>query len=294
MGRVVTLRPLTVADLPVAEAISDDAFLDLDESRRCPADPPAKRRGEAGSARWIERTAMMLTSDPAGCWAAEIDGEVVGFATSARREDLWLLATFAVRPGLQGQGVGARLLAAAEGHGADCSRAMLSASVDHRALRRYHRAGFTFHPQMRLRGVPDLREAPAPSAGLRDGTPDDATWMDDLDRSLRGAPHGSDHAVLARHGRLRVAGDDAGYCYAADGSPTLLAARDVPTARTLLADALAAAPSGGEVEVIHITSANTWAVDVGLALGLALDTYGYLALRAMEPPAPYLHHGTAL
>lgn len=290
----MTLRPLTTEDLPIAEAISDDAFVTLDESTRSVSGPPARRRGEAGSARWIRRTATMLASDPGGCWAAEVDGEVVGFATSARRDDLWLLATFAVRPGLQGQGVGARLLEAAQAHGADCSRAMLSASVDPKALRRYHRAGFTFHPQMLLRGVPDLAGLRGDGHAVTDGDAGDQAWMDDLDRALRGAPHGADHPALRDHLRLRVAEGAAGYVYVSDGSPLLLAARDEATARALLVDAVGLAEPGAQVEITHATSANTWAVDVGLRVGLTLDTYGYLALRGMEPPTPYLHHGAVL
>ena len=38
---------------------------------------------------------------------------MVGFATSFVRERVWCLATYAVRPGLQGTGVGRRLLDAA-------------------------------------------------------------------------------------------------------------------------------------------------------------------------------------
>ena len=43
-----------------------------------------------------------------------------------------------------------------------------------------------------------------------------------------------------------------------------------------------------------MTAANQWAVDVGLAARLALSTRGYLALRGMKPPTPYLHHGALL
>jgi hypothetical protein len=43
-----------------------------------------------------------------------------------------------------------------------------------------------------------------------------------------------------------------------------------------------------------VTAANEWAIDVGLAARLELQQSGYLGLRNMRPPAPYLHHGSLL
>jgi hypothetical protein len=48
------------------------------------------------------------------------------------------------------------------------------------------------------------------------------------------------------------------------------------------------------VSVHHITAANQWALDVGLAARLAIYQNGYLCVRQMKPPAPYLHHGSLL
>ena len=57
----------------------------------------------------IDRTRAALVTDPAGCWVAEVDGEVVGGAVSRVRELMWILASFAVRPDQQGRGIGAQL-----------------------------------------------------------------------------------------------------------------------------------------------------------------------------------------
>ena len=81
-------------------------------------------------------------------------------ATSFRRETLWCLATYAVRPGRQGQGIGKPLLAAALHHGRACTRGMLSASSDPRAVRIYRQAGFDLHPQMYLTGTVDRSAIP--------------------------------------------------------------------------------------------------------------------------------------
>ena len=48
------------------------------------------------------------------------------------------------------------------------------------------------------------------------------------------------------------------------------------------------------VEIGHVTAANQWVIDVGMAAALELHQRGYLALRHLKPPAPYLHHGSFL
>ena len=78
---------------------------------------------------------------------------------------MWILATYAVRPGLQGQGIGKALLAAALHHGRGCLRGMLSASADPKAVRRYRAAGFSLHPQM----YAVRRRRPVRDPGRREG-----------------------------------------------------------------------------------------------------------------------------
>jgi hypothetical protein len=65
-------------------------------------------------------------------------------------------------------------------------------------------------------------------------------------------------------------------------------------ATDLLWEAVASAPPDGDLTVPLLTAANEWALDVGLAAGLAVHTAGYLALRGMKPPTPYVHHGALL
>ena len=236
----------------------------------------------------------MLRTDPGGCWVAEVDGEMIGCATSLTRELMWILSTYVVRPGLQGQGIGKALLAAALHHGRGCLRGMLSASADAKAIRRYRAAGFSLHPQMYLSGSVDRTAIPVVEK-VRDGSAGDFELMDSIDRRVRGAAHGPDHALLLEMFRLVVSDTSTGSGYAfhaADGMPALLAATNRRTAARLLWECLAA--SGESVRVPHVTAANEWAIDVGLAARLDLVQEGYLALRDMRPPAPYLHHGSLL
>ena len=296
MGELL-LRPMRTDDVPVAERLSDEAFLELDRQvfRRDQPDPqPRTADHRAG---WIERTRHFLDTDPDGCWVADdSDGTMVGFATSIRREGTWVLATYAVRPGRQGRGIGRQVLDAALAHSRGCLQGMLSASDDPRAVRRYLLAGFTMHPQMYLTGTVDRSAIPVDTGRrVREGTAADTELMDSLDRRARGAGHGPDHALLQGQCRAIVSDTTAGSGYAylsGAGAVLLLAASNRRTAQALLWSAVADGPA--EQTIGHVSAANDWAVEVGTAARLGLHTQGYLALRGLRPPAPYLHHGALL
>jgi len=285
---------MTEADLDAAERLSSAGFLELDTRmlrRAWPA--PEPRSAERGQA-WILRTRHFLETDQGGCWVAEDSDGMVGFVTSYTRELMWVLATYVVRPQAQGQGIGKALLAAALHHGRGCLRGMLSASSDPKATRRYRQAGFSMHPQMFLAGTVDRSAIPVIEK-VREGSAGDIELMDSIDRRTRGAAHGSDHEVMLRLWRLVVSDTSTGSGYAyvdPSGRVALLAATNRRTATRLLWEALAS--SEGETEVGHVTTANEWAVDVGMAARLDLNQEGYLALRNMKPPAPYLHNGVFL
>jgi hypothetical protein len=149
---------------------------------------------------------------------------------------------------------------------------------------------------MFLSGVVDRDVLPVVEH-VREGSAGDVDLMDSVDRRTRGAAHGPDHQVLMRSFRLVVTDRPAGSGYAyvdGTGSPALLAATDRRTASSLMWEALASSPPGEPVSVHHVTVANEWAVDVGMAARLDLHQSGYLALRGMRPPSPYLHHGALL
>ncbi len=288
------IRPMRPEDVAAAERLSSEAFLEVDRRLARRDDPDPEPRSAERGAQWVTRTHHYLATDPGGCWVADVDGRMVGFATSFTRELMWILASYAVEPGLQGHGIGKALLAAAMHHGRGCLRGMLSASADPRAIRRYRAAGFSLHPQMHLTGVVDRSAIPVVEK-VREGSAGDVELMDSLDRRARGAAHGPDHEWLLSEFRLVVSDTStgSGYAYhAADGTPVLLAATNRRTATRLLWECLAA--SGERVLVPHVTAPNEWAIDVGLAARLDLVQDGFLGLRNMRPPAPYLHHGSLL
>src|SRR3954454_19663971 len=149
------IRPMRPEDVAEAERVSDEGVFELDNRTRKADGAAPQRRTEPHRAVWIERTLHLVRHDPGGCWVVEDETGMVGMATSLRRETLWCLATYAVVPSRQGQGIGRPLLAAAMYHGRGCTRAMLSASSDTKAVRIYRRAGFDLHPQMYLTGTVD-------------------------------------------------------------------------------------------------------------------------------------------
>lgn len=291
------VRPAVEADLPQMAQVTAQAYYDVDVATYQRSWPDPVLRPPDRHSFWIARTRYVLGTDPGGCWVADVDGEVVGCAVSRERELMWILSSFAVDADHRGQGIGTQLLAAALHHGRGCLRGMFSSSADPRAVRRYRRAGFTLHPQMFLRGVVDRATIPVVDR-VREGSAGDIDLMDSVDRRTRGAAHGSDHELLLGQFRLVVTDrtTGSGYAYAdvATGQPVLLAATNRRTASDLLWECLAGGAEGTDVEVHHITAVNEWAIDVGLDARLDVHQSGYLALRNMAPPMPYLHHGSLL
>lgn len=285
------IRPMTVADVPVCAAISDDAFLAVDLAMHRPGLPPPRPRTAAHTARWIARTTVTVTTDPDGCVVAEDGGDVVGFATGFRREQVWCLATYAVRPALQGRGIGRQLLDAALAHAEPCPRWLLSASADPAAGHRYRLAGFTLVPQSSFFG-PVVPAALPADHGVRAGDAADRAWIDELDRAIRGGSHAPDRAALEASGTLLVCDDRSGYAYADPGGVALLAAGDAASAERLLVRALRDAGPGFALH--HVTEANPWARDLALAAGMTQAPRGHLGVRGMAAPAAYIHHGSLL
>lgn len=290
------IRPMTEADVPAAERLSAAAYLEVDERSTTPGSRPPALRSPDLAEDWLLRTRHLLSTDPAGCWVAEQGDELAGFATSLRRELLWCLASYAVRPDRQGHGLGRQLFAAAAHYGSGCLRGMLNAGADPRALRLYRKAGFDLLPHLALRGTV-AREVLPVVRHVREGTGADRDLLDALDRRLRGAAHGPDHELLRSRHRLLVVDrpQGSGYAYVdASGAVVLLAATHRKVATQLTWEALASSDPRVGVEIAHVSPANQWALDVAVDARLEIHTRGYLGLRRAAEPAPYLPHATLL
>ncbi|WP_249423743.1 GNAT family N-acetyltransferase [Nocardioides coralli] len=283
-------------DVAACERISSSAFHELDLRTHQRGWPEPSPRSEDRAARWRGRTEHLLDTDPDGCWVAEVDDELVGFVTSLVRELMWILASYAVRPASQGRGLGRVLLEAALHHGRGCLRGMLNASADPQALRRYVQAGFELHPHLLLTGrverslLPEVRH-------VREGVEADRDLLDSLDRRTRGAAHGPDHGVLMRELRLLVTdrASGSGYAYVdRTGSPVVLAATGRKAAAALTWEALAGSDPDTPVRIAHVSPANAWAVELAVAARLDVWSSGFLGLRRMKEPTPYIPHPTLL
>ncbi|MCQ4046225.1 GNAT family N-acetyltransferase [Streptantibioticus rubrisoli] len=286
------LRPVrdTAEDAEAVQAVTAASFGD---SRTLPGGqwPPDRVARFRGRVRYFART------DPDGCWIAEDEAAgPVGVALALKREFLWGLSLLAVVPAAQGKGVGKALLARAMGYGRGCLRGLLCGTRHPVAARAYRRAGFTLHPAMRLGGVVDPARLEPPDGAVHEGTPRHRDLMDSVDRRTRGGAHGCDHEQLLGDCRLFVVDDLAGsgYCYIDGGRIELLAATSRRLATRLLTAALLSVPPGGTACVPHLTGDQQWALDVGLAAGLELGNSGYVCLRGMRPPTPYIPSDTFL
>lgn len=278
---------MTPADLDAAEGVRARAFAGLAGGGPLPDGTPTPA-GPPGW--WRQRSEHLIGTDPLGCVVAEDGGTVVGFATSLQREDLWCLATFAVEPARHGTGVGSALLDAVDPGG----RAMLCSSDHLGALRTYHRRGFALEPMMRLSGVV-RRSRLDPTDRVRPAAEADLPLLDDVDLLVRGARRTQDlRLMLAAGHRLHVVDDDVarGYALVAEGGLATLAATDEQTAAELLTAVLAASPE--RVLVPHVAGSQTWALRVGLEVGLEPQVTGYLAVRGMRAPLPCVPHGSLL
>lgn len=287
------IRPLRESDLP---AVLDVVYRSMSVLRARVAiaagtPPPDSDAGPpvGWPERWSAQILHLLGTDPGGAWVAE-DGEVFAVGLALVRDKLWGLSAYFVRPDRQGTGTGAALIEPLLDYSRGCLRGIIVSTEDPRAARRYRLAGFTLHPTMRSSGVVRREVLPVVD-GVRVGGIGDRDLCDSADRRTRGAAHGRDHDYLCAHYTLLVCDTltGSGYVYIdANGSPIQLAASTKKVAQRLLWSALAMSPPGATVHVNHLTASQEWAVDVALAAGLSLRTEGYLALRHMRPPEPYL------
>lgn len=287
------IRPMRLEDVPAVERLTDEGFLELDQRTNPRSWPEPTPRSEAKAAAWRGRMEHVLRHDAEGCWVAEDATGLIGVSAALKRDLTWILATFVVRPGLQGRGVGKQLLDASLTYGRGCLRGMLAASADPKAARRYRQAGFTLHPTMALTG-PVGRELLPVVDRVREGSAGDIDLMNSVDRQVRDSAHGVDHELLTSLYRVVVIDRSTGSGYAyvePGGGPYLLGATNRRTATDLLWETLAASSPEVPCRIGRVTAVNEWAMDVGMAARMDLHSNGYLALRQMKPPTPYLPSG---
>jgi GNAT superfamily N-acetyltransferase len=284
---------MTLADVAATSRVQHAAFEDLD--RRQGQEPLALT--DELAERHRQRHRHFLDHDPGGAWVA-LDGDrVIGSALALKRDVLWGLSLLVVDPAAQSSGAGRRLLDASLTYAAGCTRAVIMSSADPRAIRAYATSGFALYPQVEARGEP-ARQSLRAGSRAREGSIGDRRFADDVDRHVRGAPHGPDHDRMAAHNTMFVIDDvdGRGYAYIRDdGELYLLAATDDGTAGELLWRCFAhAAELGKPVTAPNLDAEQQWAIEACFAARLAVAPAGPVFWRGCPPPSAYLPSGPYL
>ncbi len=172
---------------------------------------------------------------------------------------------------------------------------VLPASLVPHAMRCYQKAGFDLEPALMATGRPRRHAVPR-TPRVRAGAPTELDLVADLDREMRGGPHGPDLTLLLDMGaRLLIVnkGPHRGYAVLRR-EPLIVAATDLATARELLWAALAESPDGN-VTVHNLRADQQWAIDVAIHAGLQLAATGLICRRGNTGPMkPYLPHPALL
>lgn len=286
----VQVRPLVDADVPAADVMAFSALADAGQRFGFEMGERDASRIAFGQAR----IRHLAGTDPDGAFVAERAGEVVGIALALVRGPLWFLSLLAVRKALQGQGIGKRLLDAALVSGVDCPTAMIVASPDPKALRRYSRAGFALSAGYEATGRPDLAEMPADLGVVAGDWDSDAEFVDDLITELRGATWAPElrfmaaqqSQLLIRRGPTKA---DRGYAILHGKKLVSVGGGSERAAALVLWAALAQSPAA---VVGNLTSDQQWAIEVCMDARLSLALTDTVCTRGtIGPLTAYLVSG---
>ena len=208
---------------------------------------------------------------------------------------MWVLASYGVRPGLQGRGIGRQLLEAATHHGRGCLRAMLSASARPDGgpplpPGRVHAAPADVpHRQVDRAVAPGGREGPR--GQRRRHRPDELRRPAD---PRRRAPR-PDHELLLGQYRLVVSDTSTGSGYVYVDGPARRSCWPPPTAVPPPGCCGRRSPPPTRWSTSTSPTSprpTTWAVDVGMAARMELHTSGLPGAARDEAagavPAPRL------
>jgi GNAT superfamily N-acetyltransferase len=256
---------MTVADSASCSAVLDAALNDL--RSRLGLSPKASNPADTAS------IAHLCQSDSGGSWVATDQETIVGFAQAAKRERLWVLAHLFVAPETQGHNVGSLLLDRAIGYSSTAA-GIIASTPDPRAIRAYAQLGFDAHPTLTASGALDRSSLPAVE-GVREGDERDLDFADDVDRRLRGGPHGCDARFLMTAGARLIVAPNRGYALTGEAGPLIVAAIDEPAARVLTLECLASA-AAPVVVLKRLTSVHQWAIQLAIQLRLELRPWGPL------------------
>ncbi|HVM14635.1 MAG TPA: GNAT family N-acetyltransferase, partial [Egibacteraceae bacterium] len=277
-------------DVEAVDGLSSRCFDDLTRRLDLPT-PPNDEPSQEQIAASHRRLRHLLNAHAAGAWVIDGDDGPLAAALALRHEDFWGLSLLVVDPAAQGRGLGRAALQAAMTTGEGAGRGLILSSLDPRATRLYRGAGFAEHPGLRAFGRVNRDGLPHQPATVREAREDDRELAADVDRAVRGGPHGTDLEPLLAAADSWWAVDARGrrgYAILVKNRLALLAAEDIDTARALLVRCLAEADADKEVAVPTLNGATRWAVEILRGAGPAVHPSGPFFTRGFDPPPLYL------
>jgi GNAT superfamily N-acetyltransferase len=290
---MVTLRPMTAADVPGAVEAFDSGFLAM----RARYGLPVTASSLQNDRRRQNRTRHFLATDPGGSWVADDEGLIVGMSQSFVREGYWVLSQLGAVPGRQGRGLGRQLLRLAHSHGDPDSPGTIQCSRDPKAMALYANIGFSLHPVVAAWGPLRPGAVTRPPEVVRyEGNAVTDTELDvvtTVDRAVRGSARTIDVEMMLSGGGTRLLlHEDQAYAVAMDDRIVTLGARTEASASLVLRAMLAETPEGETVEINWLTAGQQWAIEVLIQAGIELQPYGPVMVRGMPgPPSPYIPSG---
>jgi GNAT superfamily N-acetyltransferase len=226
------------------------------------------------------------------------DPQPAGFAAAVVRDGVWFLSQLWVLPERQGQGIGAALLDEGLAWGRGSRVFSVIASPHPAAQLLYLRASmYPLWLQLDLTG--SGRVETDPPSGIQALGPGDRSWLEELDREIRGTVRPEDHTFWAREARgiaLWRDGQPRGYLYlwpeGNEGKAGPGAVRDPSDTSLLIRAGLHLA--GGPV-TFAVPSVNWSALGELVSLGFVpTGSNGFLASRPIGDGSRYLSSGGAL
>jgi len=290
---VVTLRPMTEADVAGAVAAFDSGFLAM----RARYGLPVTAASLQNDRRRQNRTRHFLRTDPGGSWVADDEGVIVGMSQSFVREGYWMLSQLGTVPGRQGRGLGRELLKLAHAHGDPNSPGTIQCSRDPKAMALYASFGFSLFPVVAGWGPIRAGAVERPAQVVRYEreavTEAQLDVVTAVDRSVRGSARTVDiEMMLSEEGTRLLLHDDQAYAVAKDDRIVTLGACNEESASLVLRTMLAEAPEGETIEINWLTAGQQWAITVLIQAGVELQPYGPVMVRGMPgPPSPYIPSG---
>ncbi|HEX2029811.1 MAG TPA: GNAT family N-acetyltransferase [Actinomycetota bacterium] len=219
----------------------------------------------------------------------------VGFSAAVIRDGVWFLSQLWVLPERHASGIGALLLDETLGWGRGSSAFSVVSSPHPPAQLLYLRASmfplWTIHEMTGSDAAP-----PEPPEGVRPLEGSDGSWVDELDREVRGAARPEDHAWWRgrAHGlAVERAGAPVGYVYVSDGGRVGPGAARHPTDVPALVRAARHAAAGPVT--FSVPSTNWAALSELVRSGFApFGSTTFMASRPLGDGARYLSGSGAL